>query len=89
MRLEMVIINSRDFRANQSRYLEMVSRGEDVILKTRSLGSFKITPVTEDDALISKAEMKRKLEKARNEILAGNGKTFRSKDELSSFLNSL
>ena len=89
MRLEMIIINSREFRSNQSKYLEMVSRGEGVILKTRSLGSFKITPVTEDDTLISKADMLNKLEQARNEILSGKGKTFNTKEELTSFFNSL
>ncbi|MBQ6310118.1 MAG: prevent-host-death protein [Bacteroidales bacterium] len=87
MRLEMIIINSREFRSNQSKYLELVSKGEGVILKTRSLGSFKITPVTEDDTLISKADMLNKLEQARNEILSGKGKTFNNKEELASYLN--
>lgn len=89
MILEMIIINSREFRSNQSKYLEMVSRGEGVILKTRNLGSFKITPVTEDDALISKAAMLSKLEQAHNEILKGRGKSLNSKEDLASFLNSL
>ena len=89
MRLEMIIINSREFRSNQSKYLEMVSRGEGVILKTRSLGSFKITPVTGDDTLISMADMLNKLEQARNEILSGKGKTFDTKEELASYFNSL
>ncbi len=89
MRVEMIIINSRDFRANQSKYLGMVADGEDVILKTRSLGSFKITPVTEDDALISKAEMLKKIENARSKILSGKGKTLKSSKELSTFLKSL
>lgn len=83
----MIIINSREFRSNQSKYLELVSKGEGVILKTRSLGSFKITPVTEDDTLISKADMLNKLEQARNEILSGKGKTFNNKEELASYLN--
>lgn len=47
----MIIINSREFRSNQSKYLILVAKGEDVILKTRSLGSYKIiiAPKAEDD----------------------------------------
>ena len=50
----MVVISSRDFRSNQSKYLGMAANGTGVVLKTRSLGSFKIVPVTEDDTLMTK-----------------------------------
>ena len=43
----------------------------------------------ENSALMSKAEMKCKLEQARKDILAGNGKTFNSKEELSAYLKAL
>ena len=39
----MTIVSTRDFRANQSKYLGMVNRGEKVILKSR-LGRFHLTP---------------------------------------------
>ncbi len=89
MGFDLIIINSKEFRSNQSKYLIMVAKGEDVILKTRSLGSFKITPVTKDDALVSKAEMMKKIEEARKDILSGKGKNLSSAEELSSFLKSL
>lgn len=43
----MVIVSTRDFRANQTKFLDMARNGEDVILKSRSSGSFRLSPVKE------------------------------------------
>ena len=48
----MIVISTRDFRANQSKFMDMANNGEDVILKSRKNGSFKLVP--EHDMLISK-----------------------------------
>jgi len=48
----MKIISARDFRENQSKYLGLVDKGESVILQTRG-GCYKITPVKDDDVLLS------------------------------------
>lgn len=50
----MIVISTRDFRANQSKFMDMANSGEDVILKSRKNGSFKLVPVSEHDMLISK-----------------------------------
>ncbi len=39
-----MIVTSRDFRANQSKYIGYAHSGEDVILKSRA-GSVRLTPV--------------------------------------------
>ena len=85
----MVIVNSREFRANQGKYLGMVANGEGVILQSRGYGSFKITPVTEDDTLMSKEELYHKIDKGIREIREGKGYTLRSREELESFLDTL
>ena len=41
----MIVISTREFRANQTKFLDMARNGEDVILKSRSSGSFKLIPV--------------------------------------------
>ena len=43
----MTIVTTREFRANQTKFLGMARRGEHVVLKSR-LGSFRLTP-TEDE----------------------------------------
>lgn len=50
----MIVISTRDFRANQSKFMNMANSGEDIILKSRKNGSFKLVPVSEKDTLISK-----------------------------------
>lgn len=85
----MVIVNSREFRANQGKYLGMVANGEGVILRSRGLGSFKITPVTEDDTLMTKEELYQKIDKGIREIREGKGYKVSTKEELERFLDSL
>ena len=55
----MIIVSTRDFRANQGRYLRQARDGEDVIIKSRDHGSFKVTPVTKDDTIYGKGNRKR------------------------------
>ena len=45
----MTIVSTRDFRANQTKYLGMASRGEHVVLKSR-LGSYRLIPLEEESA---------------------------------------
>lgn len=84
----MTVISIRDFRSNQSKYLNLASNGESVILTSRS-GSFLIVPVTADDSVMTKAEFEAKIEAARAEILAGKGTSVKGKAELNSFLEAL
>lgn len=43
----MVVISTRDFRTNQTKYLNLAKTGEHVVLKSRA-GIFRIFPETED-----------------------------------------
>lgn len=43
----MVVISTRDFRTNQTKYLNLAKTGEHVVLKSRA-GNFRIFPETED-----------------------------------------
>ena len=44
----MTIVTTRDFRANQTKFLDMVDRGEHVILRSRR-GSYRLMPVEDED----------------------------------------
>ncbi len=54
----MEIISMRDFRSNQTAYLKKIKKGDEIILKSRTEGSFKLTPVTESDRLITEEHIK-------------------------------
>ena len=44
----MTIVSTRDFRANQGKYLGMALEGHDVVLRSRR-GIFRLTPIEEDE----------------------------------------
>ena len=52
----MVVVSSRDFRANQKKYF-VLARTHDVVITSRTHGSYKLVPVTEDDTLMSSTEL--------------------------------
>ena len=85
----MVVISSRDFRSNQSKYLGIAASGQAVVLTTRNLGSFKIVPVNEDDTLMTKEEIYQKIDRGMQEIKEGKGYRVKTKEELERFLDSL
>lgn len=70
-------------------YLGMAKKGEDIVLKSRENGSFKLVPVTEDDTLMSKEEFLAKIDRATQSIKEGKGKTVYSKKELLDYLDNL
>ena len=45
----MTVITGRTFRANQGKYIDMVHRGERVILSSRA-GYVELKPIPKDDA---------------------------------------
>ena len=74
----MIVVSSREFRANQGKYLGMAASGEDIVLKSRGNGGFKIVPVTSDDTLVSREEFYAKIEKSAEQIC--KGECFKQKD---------
>ena len=85
----MLVISSREFRANTGRYLDMVAKGMDVILKSRDWGSFRLTPVKESDIVMSEKEFYEKLD--RSIMQAKEGKVIRQQDgeSIDDFVNRM
>ncbi|MCC8177289.1 MAG: type II toxin-antitoxin system Phd/YefM family antitoxin [Bacteroidales bacterium] len=83
----MIIISTREFRANQGKYLRMVKEGQDVVLKTRSEGSFKITPVSEDDSLMTEEQFYAMVNSAIEEANRGEVYEMREDESPEDFFN--
>lgn len=64
----MEIVSTREFRANQRKYLGMAHGGEDVIVKSRSMGSFRLVPVSSADVLTNKTDLTGKICQALREV---------------------
>ena len=78
----MTIVSTRDFRANQTKYLGMASRGEHVVLKSR-LGSYRLIPLEEnEDKRDVTAETCRGMKEWKNYLETGESDYFRPAEEL-------
>lgn len=64
----MLVITSRKFREKQGEYLDLVAKGQDVVIKSRNRGSFRLVRVREDDTVYSKQEFYDKLDRSLEQI---------------------
>lgn len=67
----MLVISARDFRTNQTKFLDMVNNGEDVVLKSREKGSFRLVPVKEEDTISNRdllADLKGALQQVKDHM---------------------
>lgn len=62
----MQIVTTREFRSNQSKFLNEARMGKDVILTSR-IGSFRIVPISENDSIVNK-EIRSSLEEVKAHI---------------------
>lgn len=66
----MVVVSSREFRANQRKYLNL-ARVNDVVITSRSCGSYRIVPVKEDDMLVDEMQLDAKIRQGIADYEAG------------------
>jgi len=66
----MVVVSSREFRANQRKYFDL-ARTNDVVITSRSHGSYRLVPVMDDDTLIDRATLDAKIRQGIADYEAG------------------
>ena len=62
-----VVISTRDFRTNQTKYLNLAKAGEHVVLKSRA-GSFRILPDDGSDTIDAPRDLMKELRNALTEV---------------------
>lgn len=70
----MVVVCTRDFRTNQTKYLNLAKSGEHVVLKSRA-GSFRIFPEDSKENIEAPRDLMKELKNALTELkdsIAGN-----------------
>ena len=85
----MVVVSTRDFRANQTKYLGMAKRGEQVMLHSRRTGRFMITPVDNEEEDEITPELQAAIDKARQEYREGKCITLRTEEDIHKFFREL
>ena len=56
----MVVVSSREFRANQKKYFDL-AQSNLVVIKSRNHGSYKLVPVDDSDFIMNEAELSAKI----------------------------
>ena len=56
----MTVVTGRDFRDNQSKYVDYARKDEDVVVKSR-YGSWRVVPITDDDVVVNKRDLTEEL----------------------------
>jgi len=78
----MTIVTTRDFRTNQTKYLDMALRGEQVVLKSRR-GSVRLMPVEDEKPKRDvTAEICRGMKHWKEYLETGKSDYFRPAEEL-------
>ena len=65
--LIMVVVSTRDFRTNQTKYLNLAKAGEHVVLKSRA-GNFRIFPDDGGDTINAPRNLMKELKNALTEV---------------------
>ena len=66
----MVVVSSREFRANQRKYFDL-ARNNDVVITSRSYGSYRLIPIKDDDTLIDSSALEAKIRQGIADYEAG------------------
>lgn len=82
----MIIVSTREFRANQKKYFEMAEK-QLIVINRRNSPPMMLSPFKEDQFL-SKEEWDN-VNKGMDDIAKGRSTRIKSKEELDTFLNSL
>jgi antitoxin (DNA-binding transcriptional repressor) of toxin-antitoxin stability system len=86
--MAVIQVTSREFREKQASMFALADKGEQVVIRRRGKASYMLTPVYDDDFVLS-PEVEGRLEEGRRQYRAGNVKSFSTKEELERFLDEL
>lgn len=72
----MLVISTREFRDKQKSYLDKIDEGFEILIQRGKNKTYKIIPVTEDDTVMSKAELNSVIEQGLSDIKEGRTKRY-------------
>jgi len=84
----MVIVSSREFRANQKKYFSL-ALSNDVVIKSRNLGSYKLVPISEEDTVIDPKALQTKIARGIAEFEQGKAIAIAEGESMEGFLNRM
>ena len=58
----MVLVSSREFRANQCKYFDL-AKTNDVVITSRTHGNYRLVPINDSDTVLSEAALEAKIDR--------------------------
>lgn len=86
--MAVVQVSSREFRDKQASLLDLADMGEQIIIRRRGKASYMLTPISDNDFIVT-PELEERLEEGRREYREGKTISFKSAKEVAKFLESL
>ena len=84
----MVVVSSREFRANQRKYFDL-ARKNDVVITSRAYGNYHLVPLKEEDTLIDATSLDAKIRKGIEEYESGKVHRMNAGESVDDFLGRL
>lgn len=84
----MVVVSSREFRANQKKYF-MLASTNDVVIKSREHGAYRLVPVTMDDSILDPETLKAKITRGIREYEKGKTTSMESGETIDGFIDRI
>ena len=86
--MKMVVVSSREFRANQRKYFDLALTN-DVVITSRSHGSYRLVPVRESDMLIDQSTLEAKIRRGIEEYEQGKVHRMEEGESVDGFLSRM
>lgn len=84
----MVVVSSREFRANQKKYFDL-AQSSLVVITSRTFGSYKLVPVRDTDTIINEDELQDKINRGIAEYEQGKAIAMNEGETSEAYLSRL
>ena len=84
----MVVVSSREFRANQRKYFSL-ARTNDVVITSRTFGNYKLMPLNDEDMLIDESKLDAKIKQGIADYEAGKVHRMKEEETVDEFLGRM
>ena len=85
---DMVVVSSREFRANQRKFFDL-AKNNDVVITSRSHGNYRLVPVSDDDIIIDSEALQAKINRGIAEYEQGKATAIAEGESMEEFLNRM
>ena len=84
----MVVVSSREFRANQRKFFDL-AKSDDVVITSRCHGNYRLVPVSDDDIIINSETLQAKISRGIAEYEQGKATAMADGESMEDFLKRM